>query len=357
MSPAPAGATVPWVPWVVGQWVRGERFYGRERELAALGGASGGGGGTRLWVAGLRRIGKTSLLRQLERLALESAGSGAPPVLPLYWDLEGADDPDELALSLDDALLDAGEAFERLGLAPPAPGDGDPAAVLGRLGAGLGARGASLLLLCDEADRLAALAVSNPGRVRAIWRAASGAGRVVIASTVRLADLAAASGAGGARGGAAEVVEGFGEPRLLGAMAPAEARELLGQTHLPEAARPGFDAATVEAIRETCGDHPMLLQLAGRRCQEHGGAAAALERLAAERTIEHLFEVDLELLARHERRTLAAIAGGAAHDRDAPGAARLVGLGLLRHAPRGGLELRNRLLASWLARQPNLIQT
>lgn len=338
------------VPWVVGQWVRGERFYGRTRELAALGGSTGDGGGRRLWVAGLRRIGKTSLLRQLERLALGSSARGGPPVLPLYWDLEGADDLDELALSLDDALLDAGRAFEKLGLDPPAAGGGDPSALLERLGADLAARGASLLLLCDEADRLAALAGSHPGRVGAIWRAAAGAGRVVIASSVRLADLA----------GAAETVEGFGGPILLGAMEPAEARELLGQVHLPEPARPGFDAATVEAIRETCGDHPMLLQLAGRRCQEHDDATAALERLAAEPTLDHLFEVDLALLSAAERRALAAIAGGsgcALLDPAAPAVDRLVGLGLLRPTPRGGFELRNRLLAGWLARQPNLIET
>jgi hypothetical protein len=338
---------------VVGQWVRGERFYGRERELAALGAGLRSTAGRRLWIAGLRRIGKTSLLRQLELLALAGAAEGAAPVLPLYWDLQEADEPDELAPSLDDALLDAGEAFERLGLDPPAPGGGDPAALLERLGADLAAHGASLLLLCDEADRLATLAGSHPGRVRALWRAAAGAGRVVIATTVRLADLAGLAGAEG--GGAAEAVEGFGEPHLLGSMPPAEARDLVRQSRLPEIARPRFDAATVEAIRERCGDHPMLLQLAGRRCQESGDAAAALDLLAAERTVEHLFEVDLELLAGVERWALAAIAaaerdgaaGRGAPDPGDPALRRLLALGLVGRAG-AGVAIRNRLLAAWL---------
>ena len=53
---------------------------------------------------GSRRIGNTSLLRLLEwiatrRIELES--------LTLLWNLQGADDPAELHLSLHDALLDS----------------------------------------------------------------------------------------------------------------------------------------------------------------------------------------------------------------------------------------------------------
>jgi hypothetical protein len=343
---------------VVGQWVRGERFYGREAEIAALlpleetpGGPSAPG--RRLWVAGLRRIGKTSLLRQLELLALE----GRRPVLPLLWDLEGIDGAGDLAPAFADALLDAADAVVRLGVPRAeieAGLDSDPCAGLERLHRALAGRGAELLLLCDEADRLAGLARSDPELVRRLWRAAAGAsGRVVLASSVRLADLAAGDG------GAAACVEGFGEPLLLGAMTPAEARELVRQSRLPPEARPAFDDATVEAIRERCGDHPMLLQLAGRRRQETGDLDQALRLVAAERTVDHLFEVDLALLTETERRALRAIAraerdGGAGAEEGEQALERLLALGLLRRtAPGGaggGLAIRNRLLAAWLLR-------
>lgn len=350
------------VAWVVGQWVRGPRFYGRAAEIAALlpsepAPESPGSPARRRWVAGLRRVGKTSLLRQLELLALE----GRRPALPLFWDLEGVEDAGELARGFADALLDAEEALARFGVAAAEVEDADLFTALARLHGALARRGAELLLLCDEADQLLALARRDPELVRRLWRAAAGErGRVVLASSVRLADLAAAGG------GEAAVVEGFGEPLLLGAMAAGEARELLRQSRLPAAARPGFDDGSVEAIRECCGDHPMLLQLAGRRCQEAGSLEEGLRRVAADRTVDRLFAVDLELLTGAEGRALAALAaaertggtGGTGADVPAAGAPeirRLLALGLLRRTgggeAAGGVALRNRLLADWLLRQ------
>ena len=51
-------------PFVVGQWVRGERFYGRRALIEEV----LNGPRNSLWVLGTRRIGKTSLLKQLEHL-------------------------------------------------------------------------------------------------------------------------------------------------------------------------------------------------------------------------------------------------------------------------------------------------
>ena len=88
------------IPYVVGQWVRGDRFYGRRALLReALEGSR-----DRLWVVGMRRVGKTSLLRQIEQLAGETPGGS---VVPVVWDLQGSDEADELDLGLHDALLDA----------------------------------------------------------------------------------------------------------------------------------------------------------------------------------------------------------------------------------------------------------
>ena len=88
------------IPYVVGQWVRGERFYGREALLEEI----LDGPRNSLWVMGTRRVGKTSLLKQLEQLAVESQERG---YLPLFWDFQGSADPEELHLGFHDAVLDA----------------------------------------------------------------------------------------------------------------------------------------------------------------------------------------------------------------------------------------------------------
>lgn len=80
-------------PFVVGQWVRGEKFFGRAEIIAEL----LFGPRQAVWVAALRRMGKTSLLREVERRVLQNAESN---FLALYWDLEGAIDDITLRESL-----------------------------------------------------------------------------------------------------------------------------------------------------------------------------------------------------------------------------------------------------------------
>ena len=97
-------STLPAIPYVVGQWVRGERFYGREAQIAEI----LGGPRNWIWLLGTRRVGKTSLLKQLEHL---TAGGGQG-FFPLFWDFQGADDRQGLTLDFHDALLDAEERLD-----------------------------------------------------------------------------------------------------------------------------------------------------------------------------------------------------------------------------------------------------
>jgi predicted AAA+ superfamily ATPase len=98
------------VPFVVGQWVRGERFYGRAAQVTEI----LDGHRQAIWLLGTRRIGKTSLLRQLEHLTSTAPERG---FFPLFWDLQGAAAPNELHLGFADALLDAEERLDDVGLA------------------------------------------------------------------------------------------------------------------------------------------------------------------------------------------------------------------------------------------------
>ncbi len=105
-------------PYVVGQWVRGERFYGRRALIDEI----LNGPRNSLWVLGTRRIGKTSLLKQLEHLTSPEGSA----YVPIFWDLQGADDPDELKLTFADALLDAEDRLEAVGIEVSNLEDEDP---------------------------------------------------------------------------------------------------------------------------------------------------------------------------------------------------------------------------------------
>jgi len=88
-------------PFIAGSWVRGENFFGRADILRdILEGESDS-----IWVAGARRLGKTSLLKQLEYRVQQSAQT---PFVPLYWDLQGSAD----ARGLADGLLGSVEDSE-----------------------------------------------------------------------------------------------------------------------------------------------------------------------------------------------------------------------------------------------------
>ena len=330
------------VPYVVGQWVRGTRFYGRRRELANLLAPD-----RAQWIAGLRRMGKTSLLREVGRIAAETPRER--PGVALFWDLQGVDGEADLGLSFTDALLDAEEFLKARDVVGKDLADGDPRTSCARLLNRLERAGTDLWLLCDEADDVMGWSAAAATLLRCIWRAVLDApgGRLVIASSPRLCDRAVADPR------IADLVAGFAAPVYCGALAEDEARELLAQTHLPLEARPKLDRATAESIARECGNHPMLLQILGRRLHELGDLGEALRQVAADRMLPHLFAVDFDLLADFERELLRTLAAREpSREIDAvPEAAlhRLKALGLLHGGPEGW-RIPNRLFASWLRR-------
>lgn len=308
-------------PYVIGQWVCGPKFHGREAEIAGLLGTPR----RWLWLAGLRRIGKTSLLKQLDFLA----GANDRRVLPLFWDLQGVGGVEELGLTFNDALLDAEETLARQGISLEEVEDESVFVSLEKLAHALRQRDTELLLLCDEADELMPLDRAVPGLVERLWQAIAGfaPARVVLASSLRLCD----HGTG--------LMGRFEAPRYLGVMTDDEARSLLRQSLLP-----------VEEIREQCGNHPMLLQIVAKRWHEVGDLEETFRQVAGDRSVQHLFAVDFALLSPAEQQILISLASNQAAMNDAAGR-RLLELGLIRH---GGVP--NRFLAAWLCRQ-NLIQT
>jgi DNA-binding winged helix-turn-helix (wHTH) protein len=345
-APTPGSA----VPYVVGQWVRGATFYGRSAQIAeAL-----AGNRNWLWMLGTRRIGKTSLLKQLEHLTVSSPELG---YVPVFWDLQGADRPDELHRDFSDALLDAEERLEAVGVRLNEVRADDLFESLGLLRRRLQSAELRLLLLVDEVEELLHLHRQDPSLLRKLRRAMQSREgiRSVLASSARLWRLA------DAEGDTSPFLDGFTQPIAVGTLEDDEARDLIRQVGLPVESRPAFPDDGVERIRDVCGNHPYLIQLLCRRVLRGEDLDEAIEALAADRAVRFFFEVDFELFNESERTILRALAarpspsldsigGGATDDANSLPASlkSLQDLGLVRTTPEGELFLPNRLLGRWI---------
>ena len=352
-SPAtgpPASARTA-VPYVVGQWVRREYFYGR----AAIIDEVLGGNRNWLWLLGTRRIGKTSVLKQLEYLALKSPELG---FLPVFWDLQGADRPQELHLDFTDALLDAEGRLEDVGIPLADVRADDCFDSLGLLRRKLLSKGLQLLLLCDEAEELIQLNQKDPSLLRKLRRALHSRDgiRSVLASSSRLWQLAQTDE------DTSPFLDGFTPPLAIGTLDDEAARQLIRQTQLPKAAHPSFNDDEVELIRYQCGNHPYQVQLLCRRALDRGNLEEAIEEVAHDRAVSFFFSVDYELRSDTERAILRSLA-------DQPGASAaeisrrvqnstdavttalstLHELGLLARDPEGRHEIASDFLRRWLA--------
>ena len=283
-------------PYVVGQWVRGERFYGRQNHLQEI----LAGPRESLWLLGTRRIGKTSLLRQLEWIASQRPELG---YLPLFWDLQGTDDPAELHLSFHDALLDSEERWSELGIEVATLDPDDLFASLTRLRRQIRATGRRLLLLCDEVEELIQLQLRDASLLSKMRRALQAGEeiRVVLASTIRLWALA------GQRVDTSPFLLGFSPPLFLSSLEDEEARSLVVQDHLDDALRPVLSDQDVKQICDHCSNHPYLLQLVSKRFLEAGDLASAVEEVMADDMVAHFFAVDFRMLGAEEKRVLRAL--------------------------------------------------
>jgi hypothetical protein len=344
-------ATPASVAFVVGQWVRGEAFYGRHAEIAAI----LAGNRNWLWLLGTRRIGKTSLLKQLEHLTATSPEWG---FCPLFWDLQGIDHPDELHRDFGEALLDAEERLHDAGVHLADVASDDLFDSLGRLRRKLQSSNLRLLLLCDEVEELIHLNRQDPALLRKLRREMQSreAVRSVLASSSRLWQLADSAG------DTSPFLDGFTPPLYVGALTDDEARALIRQSQLPAASRPGFSDEDVELIRHGCGNHPYLIQLLSRRAADCGDYHEAFEELASDRTVGFFFAVDYELFNDAERAILGMLAeqptvsAGSIRERLIDHEAALPAslnalqrLGLVRESQAGEMLLANALFRRWLA--------
>ena len=140
-----------------------------------------------IWVVGTRRMGKTSLLRQLEWLLTTQENAN---FVPLFWDLQGSETKDDFDYELFLAVEDEMARFEALGVDVSALYNRDAIQILRTLQRALRARGKQLLLLIDEAEAWISLAKNDYQALARLRKAfQSGGMRTIMTSTKLLMQL------------------------------------------------------------------------------------------------------------------------------------------------------------------------
>ncbi len=320
-------------PFVIGQWVRGEKFFGREDLMAEL----LAGSRAAVWVAGLRRMGKTSLLREIELRVLQNTAS---PYLPLYWDMEGAADDETLCESL---LASLDEISSRFAVETHWEKETTPELVR-KIQQAARLQQKTLLLLCDEVEALLTVAQDDPHVLARMRRVMQGSAdlRCILTATRRLARLETL--------GATETspfLHGFTPPLYLPPLREDECQALLRQG--------GFSEHLQAELYRLSGGHPFLIQVLAKRMLELEDLEEAFNSMQHDDALLNFFRVDYQTLQPAEQALLRRCAQSdlrisetAAGSLSRTALQTLRALGLLLEQD-GMLQLRSPLLKTWLS--------
>lgn len=294
-------------PYIVGRWVRGADHYDRKSLIEYLLNAQD----TAFWVVGTRRMGKTSLLRQLEHLT----DNDKSPYVPLFWDLQGCSTPQDLSGELYLAIEDVAERFARLDVDTTCLQGDDAAGILRRLGRETMRHGRELLLLVDEAEVLVEIGQAESAWLARLRKAMQeGNLRAVIASTRLLTQLTDQSG----NWMTSPFLFGFHMVNLW-TLHREGAKALVRQTQSPHPV--GADDPLVEEILDYTNSHPYLVQFLCQRLfvpDANGGRLRAVQDddLDVDQMLASFFRLDFHRLSVTERRILLAVAEAGALDED-----------------------------------------
>jgi hypothetical protein len=277
-------------PFIAGSWVRGENFFGRHALLRDI----LEGERDAVWVVGARRLGKTSLLKELEYRVQDNPQT---PFVALYWDLQGSSDGRGLAETLLGSVEDS-EAFRRATDVSVEDIEGlvvhDMLTTLVRRTVRSGWR---LLLLVDEAEEFLTVARNDVAvlpRLRRVFHKGPEV-RLVMTSTKRLARIDERTDFA-----TSPFLQGFIPPVYLTPLAAEEARALLS--------RGRFGAEETRLIMQRTANHPFLLQLIASRLFESHDLAATLDQVASDEMVSNFFSVDFQTLDGDERIILEEVA-------------------------------------------------
>jgi hypothetical protein len=288
------------IPYVVGRWVRGRNHYGRERLTEHLLHAPD----SAIWLLGTRRMGKTSMLKQLE-LVTDTPESH---FVPLFWDMQGCESTHDLSEELYYALMDVTERFGRYGIDVNSFAGQDALVILRTLARTLMEQGKQLLLLVDEAEVLINVARLDPAWVGRLRRAMQDHRvRTIMTSTKLLAELNRLN----SEWTTSPFLFGFNLVNLT-KLEEAPARSLVRQLQDDEEVL-AADGVVDDILIHTNGQ-PYLIQYLCQRLfetdEEGRGHLRAVreEDLATDHILNGFFQNDFQHLTRTERRLLLAVA-------------------------------------------------
>ncbi len=337
-------------PYITGPYVLGRRHYGRSDLLDRL----LHGESHAYWVIGNRRIGKTSLLRQLETLALADAR-----LLPVFWDMQGCDSIERLGCYLADAIQERLDELLTLGLSIEVVREENVLTLLPALRRTVARADRELLLLCDETEVLLNIARDEPESAQRLHHELTyGVGqRVVAVSTRTIYQMHEVCRSWPT----SPFLTGFDMSQMLGSLDAESARALILQTQADEQVHAEPEA--IDALCDLTNRHPYLLQLLCARLFQPDGSLRPVDEadLAVDPLLGGFFQNDLGALSDFERRIVSSVAERGAIDEaaladsagEAPGQlqrplSELERLGYLRHVD-GQWSIGNRFLANWLA--------
>lgn len=167
-------------PYIVGRALKGKDHYGRQRLLEYLLHAED----QATWLVGTRRMGKTSLLRQIEWILENDPGS---TFVPLFWDIQACENADDLGYELFISVEDEYERFDALGVDIPSLEQMDVHRILRTIQRTLSREGKRLLLLIDEAEALINVARNDSQALARLRRSLQqGEHRTILTATKQL---------------------------------------------------------------------------------------------------------------------------------------------------------------------------
>ena len=288
------------IPYVVGRWVRGRNHYGRERLTEHLLHAPD----SAIWLLGTRRMGKTSMLKQLELIT----STPESHFVPLFWDMQGCESTRELSDELFYALVDVADRFAPFGIDVNTFSGQDALLILRSLARTLMEKEKQLLLLVDEAEVLINIARQDPAWVGRLRRAMQDHRvRTIMTSTKLLAELNRIN----SEWTTSPFLFGFNLvnlTRLDEAAARGLARQLQGEQEVFAA-----DGVVDDILIHTNGQ-PYLIQYLCQRLfetDENGDGvlrSVREEDLATDHILTGFFQNDFQHLTKTERRLLLAVA-------------------------------------------------
>jgi tRNA A-37 threonylcarbamoyl transferase component Bud32 len=275
-------------PFTAGKWVRGPKFFGRRELLEKV----LHGSRNYLWVAGTRRLGKTSLLKQLEYLTQSSPL--AEEYVPLSWDLAGSEDVAGLKVSILEGVEAAEKRFEEIGVGVDELEKlSDVFEILRYLERKARSRDRKLMLLCDECEELIKIEKSCPEALPRLRRVLQQGETLhtVLAASRRLGALERSTVLE-----TSPFLHGFVPPLYLPRLNDDEARALI---QLGD-----FAPRDVQVIMEKTDNHPYLIQLVCERFFEAGNLDRVIDELRADNLVSDFLAVDFKHLDPLEKNIL-----------------------------------------------------